>query len=105
MTPNTSGATQRNDPHDNLDRAHARQAVPVSVGIQPHGFLVCLNESSHVIQASENVKGLARRPLEQLLGAPLADLIGAEAAKRITESIGLEVPDGTPFYVGAITDP
>ena len=84
MTPNTSGATQRNDPHDNLDCAHARQAVPVSVGIQPHGFLVCLNESSHVIQASENVKGLARRPLEQLLGAPLADLIGAEAAKRIT---------------------
>jgi len=105
MTSNTSGATPRND---NPEWGRARQSSPITAGIQPHGFLVCLDENSHVVRASENIECLARRPLEQVLGAPLADLIGAEAANRIAEAIGADGPDGpdgTPLYVGVIADP
>ena len=73
--------------------------------VQPHGFVVCLDDRGRIVQASENVAELARRPLDSVLGAPLDTLTGADAARRVADAIDTRDSEGAPLYVGTLPDP
>jgi chemotaxis family two-component system sensor kinase Cph1 len=79
-------------------------AEPIHIpgGIQPHGYLLCLSNTLTILQASENLAALARRPIEQLLGNPVDVLLGAVAAERIAHASATAELDKTPLYIGVV---
>jgi light-regulated signal transduction histidine kinase (bacteriophytochrome) len=84
-------------------RPRGQRRVPAS--IQSHGFLVCLDDGCRIMQASENVAALAQRPLDEVLGAPLAALTGADAARRIADAVSARGVEGAARYLGTLADP
>ena len=84
--------------------ACAREPIHIPGGIQPHGFLVCVDEAGKVVQASQNITLLAGKDIGELLGQPLAALIGAGARLALDALDTLKV-DGAPLYAGSIEDP
>ncbi|QGZ66789.1 ATP-binding protein [Paraburkholderia acidisoli] len=83
----------------------AREPIHVPGSIQPHGFLVSLDETGRIVQASANAGALAGTSTEALLGQPLARLVGEAAARAALEALAVPGSDGTPRFVGAIADP
>ncbi|TDN48414.1 EAL domain-containing protein [Azoarcus indigens] len=83
----------------------SREPIHIPGGIQPHGFLLSVDEAGRVVQASENLAALAGAPVEALLGEPLERVLGAEAAGLAVRALrGLEA-DGAPVHAGTIADP
>ncbi|WP_062228295.1 ATP-binding protein [Aureimonas frigidaquae] len=56
--------------------ACAREPIHIPGSIQPHGFLLVIDEEqSRIVQASVNAEGLLGRPIADILGARLTDLL------------------------------
>ncbi|WP_082778772.1 ATP-binding protein [Burkholderia sp. PAMC 28687] len=79
-------------------------AEPIHIpgGIQPHGYLLCLSDTLTILQASENLAVLAKRPVEQLLGEPVDVLLGMTAAEQIAHAVASAELDETPLYIGVV---
>ena len=79
-------------------------AEPIHIpgGIQPHGYLLCLSDTLTILQASENLAVLAKRPVEQLLGEPVDVLLGITAAEQIAHAVASAELDETPLYIGVV---
>jgi chemotaxis family two-component system sensor kinase Cph1 len=60
----------------------AKEPIRTPGSIQPHGFLLTLSESLEVLQASANLASWTGFAVEDVLGKPLATLIGAETLQR-----------------------
>ena len=73
-------------------RACDREPIHVPSLIQPHGFVLVFDPHSwRVVQASANVEAFLYRPVDQVLGAQLADLFPASHAAALLA--GLKNPD------------
>ncbi|BAN23304.1 ATP-binding protein [Caballeronia insecticola] len=79
-------------------------AEPIHIpgGIQPHGYVLTLDDDLHIVQASENLSALTGGPVETLLGQPLDAVLGAAGAQRIAQTAAMAALDDSPLYVGAI---
>ncbi|AMJ65535.1 hypothetical protein AXW84_08900 [Hymenobacter sp. PAMC 26628] len=88
-----------------------REPIHLPGAIQPYGFLLCLDPSTHrVVQASANTGALVGRAAESLLGGGLGQLLGparlAEVEGRLatltetTQLLGarLEAVAGQPYF-------
>nr|WP_315595645.1 ATP-binding protein [uncultured Cupriavidus sp.] len=82
----------------------AREPIHIPGGIQPHGFLMSVDDDGIVVQASRNVALLAGAEIDAVLGKPLAELIGT-GAKLVRDALELLEAEGIPLYAGSIEDP
>lgn len=82
----------------------AREPIHIPGGIQPHGYLLSVDDAGNIVQASANVAELTGRPLDALLGEPLEAVLGdaGRLARRALE--GLQ-SDGVPHYAGSTVPP
>ncbi|MEZ0166097.1 SpoIIE family protein phosphatase [Kineococcus sp. LSe6-4] len=63
------------------------EPIHVPGAIQPHGLLLALDGRDHrVVVASENTAGLLGRAPGSVLGADLAELLGADVAARVLQA-------------------
>jgi len=82
----------------------AREPIHIPGGIQPHGFLFCIDGAGTVVQASRNVEQLAGASIDTVLGQPLARLLG-DGARLALDALGTLTAEGIPLYAGSIEDP
>ena len=67
--------------------------------IQAHGLLMALRASDRVItQVSENCERWTGLPVDQVLGRPLAQVVGEVAAERIEALVASQALDHNPSY-------
>lgn len=91
--------------------AHASQAdcasepIHIPGSIQPHGYLISLDDNGRIVQLSANAGALAGASADALLGEPLARLIGEHASQATLAALAEAGSDGTPRLVGTIADP
>lgn len=65
----------------------ASEPIQYPGAIQPHGVLLTLSEPGHqLLQVSANIETLLGQRPEQVLGQPLARLIGADAAAAVDQA-------------------
>ncbi len=63
-----------------------REAIRTPAGIQPHGFLLVLDDSSHrVVQMSDNAPGLLG--IDNLIGEPLSSVVPEEARPLLEQAL------------------
>ena len=73
-----------------------REPIHIPGAIQSHGWLLALDaQSLALMQASANVVELAGRPLDELLGQPLAMTLGSARMHFIPEYFYLKPPGPT----------
>ncbi|MNM24637.1 Phytochrome-like protein cph1 [compost metagenome] len=80
----------------------AQEPIQVPGSIQPHGFLLVLDESDlRILQASENAARWLGVPAQTLIGCALADLVsdGFDMRARLERLPGDEV---FPFHIGDV---
>lgn len=66
-----------------------REAIHLAGGIQPHGFLLAVDEADGLVaHASENTGELLGRDVADLLGRPLEHALGGELAQRVRVASG-----------------
>jgi two-component system, chemotaxis family, sensor kinase Cph1 len=66
-----------------------RESIHIPGSIQPHGFLLALDESTWKVRyASENVATFLSLELGAVLGRPVDDIIGANAAQLLRQAAG-----------------
>ncbi len=63
------------------------EPIHIPGSIQPHGFLLALNEQDEVVIASATAAQYLQRPLESIFGKTLVDLLGQELGARILASL------------------
>lgn len=85
-----------------------REPIHAPGGIQPHGYLFVVDESSlRILQLSSNVQALVGTQAESLLGTTLATALGDACSARVTEALAMSAPDvsldDVPLYLGDIT--
>ncbi len=78
------------------------EPIRIPSGIQPHGYLIALDDALRIVQASENLSTLMGGAVETLLGEPLAAAMGEAGAARVAEAAGQVGIDDSPLYLGAI---
>ncbi|WP_137927912.1 ATP-binding protein [Cupriavidus sp. 2SB] len=83
----------------------AREPIHIPGGIQPHGYLLSVDEAGRVVQASRNVAVLAGIDIEAVAGRALAEVVGAEAAGLALRALDSLEAEGIPLYAGSIDDP
>ncbi|MDR5771599.1 MULTISPECIES: ATP-binding protein [unclassified Caballeronia] len=71
-------------------------------GIQPHGYLLVLDDALRILQASENLAALTGRDIETLPGESLETVLGDVGAKRIAKAAATAEIDDAPLYVGPV---
>jgi PAS domain S-box-containing protein len=80
----------------------ADEQIRVPGSIQPHGFLLGLDEpSEHIVLASENVEEFLGTPLKLVLGSPVDLLVERELLAAIRQQRCSVEPDGMVTYLGA----
>lgn len=81
-----------------------REPIHIPGAVQPHGVLLALDESFHIVVASQNTASALGIAVEELIGHDLAHAVGAVAAASVvaamddgdlTEPIHLVLPDDT----------
>ncbi len=82
----------------------AREPIHIPGGIQPHGFLMSVDDHGIVVQASRNVALLSGTEVDAVLGKPLAELIGT-GASLVLDALDMLEAEGIPLYAGSIEDP
>jgi chemotaxis family two-component system sensor kinase Cph1 len=85
----------------------AREPIHIPGGIQPHGFLVSVDDAGNIVQASQNtalLAGKAPGQVDALLGQPLSALVGGGATLALDALATLKA-DGIPLYAGSMPDP
>lgn len=81
-----------------------REPIRIPGAIQPHGALLCLSEPElRLIQVSENLAALARRPIDQLLGSTVDTVIGERGRERLQRLLQPESQLQKPLYAGLMT--
>ncbi|MBI0331394.1 ATP-binding protein [Burkholderia plantarii] len=83
----------------------AREPIHIPGGIQPHGFLLSIDDAGIVVQASENAVELVGGAPDALPGLPLARFVGADWAATVIEALRSHESNGLPLYVGSMDDP
>jgi light-regulated signal transduction histidine kinase (bacteriophytochrome) len=86
--------------------ACAQEPIRTPGSIQPHGFLLTLNDAMEVLQASANLGDWAGIPAQAAVGRPLAGVIGEGAAQRLASELapGPQSRLGArPYYLGTFT--
>lgn len=80
-----------------------REPIHIPGGIQPHGFLINVRPDDFTVrQVSENATALFRREIDDILGCPLDELIGAEHTALVARSLLNASALAQPIYAGAI---
>jgi len=74
-----------------------REPIHVPGSIQPHGCLIVLDpELGKIVQWAGDIEGMLGRPQADPIGLTLAELLGAEAAERLSEAMRAVVPLPNP---------
>jgi len=81
-----------------------KEPIRTPGSIQPHGFVLTLADDLAVLQASANLGDWAGIAVQDAVGRPLADVIGAAAAGHLAPELGAALGP-RPFYVGTVTTP
>jgi len=80
----------------------AQEPIQVPGSIQPHGFLLVLDETDlHILQASENAEHWLGLPARELLGCALAELVGDGFDMR-AHLARLPDDEAFPFHIGDV---
>jgi light-regulated signal transduction histidine kinase (bacteriophytochrome) len=80
----------------------AQEPIQVPGSIQPHGFLLVLDETDlHILQASENAEHWLGLPAKELLGCPFAGLVSDTFDMR-AHLARLPDDEGFPFHIGDV---
>jgi two-component system, chemotaxis family, sensor kinase Cph1 len=80
--------------------AHSTGPPDTRGSIQPHGLLLVLDEPDLVVlQASRNVGELLEIDAEQILGQPVAPLLGPELAEALRQSLDGGLKEGQPVFL------
>lgn len=80
----------------------AQEPIQVPGSIQPHGFLLVLDETDlHILQASENAEHWLGLPATELLGCPFAGLV-SDAFDMRAHLARLPDDEGFPFHIGDV---
>jgi two-component system, chemotaxis family, sensor kinase Cph1 len=75
-----------------------REPIHIPGLVQPHGVLLVLHGSTlEILQVSRNTIALIDRSAEELLGQPLADLLGDEQVKRIQHCLTKDFESVNPL--------
>ncbi|HVE06664.1 MAG TPA: ATP-binding protein [Paraburkholderia sp.] len=82
----------------------AREPIHIPGGIQPHGYLISVDDAGRMVQVSANLAELAGAPASSLLGQPLSQVLGDAAALCLNE-VGTQAAPGAPRFICAIDDP
>ena len=93
--------TDAQDLLDAIERC-AEEPIHIPGSIQPHGFLLAVDEAQlRIQQVSENIRQWLGRDAEALLGQPLSALFDT---KRIESGLAaLAADDQNPFHLGDIS--
>lgn len=83
----------------------AREPIHIPGGIQPHGFLLSVDDAERVVQVSANFAALTGVEAATLLCRPLEAVLGASAARMVRQALHEFEGEGMPFYAGSIEDP
>ncbi|GIZ52302.1 ATP-binding protein [Noviherbaspirillum aridicola] len=83
--------------------ACANEPIRIPGSIQPHGFLLALDDRGVVVQASDNLAAHTGRDCREVLGGGLAASLGDEAARRVAAELARETPGQRPSYLGSVT--
>ena len=82
----------------------ADEPIRIPGSIQPHGFLLGLDEQyRHVVVASENAAEFLRLPLKLILNAPVTSLLQREVLLAIEHQLCATLPDGMVSYLGSFS--
>ncbi|QYF92332.1 GAF domain-containing protein [Massilia sp. PAMC28688] len=76
-----------------------KEPIHTPGSIQPHGFLLALSKELTVLQASDNLSSLTGVCVEDLLGQPLAHLLGAGLAERIKAALAQSEVGQRPIFL------
>lgn len=90
---------------DPNDADCARELIHIPGGIQPHGFLLSIDDTGRVLQASENAVELVGGTPDALPGRQLASFVGEAWAATILAALREHDSTGLPLYVGSMDDP
>lgn len=81
-----------------------REQVQYPGSIQPHGFMIVLQEATYqIVQVSSNVSELLGIPPNHLLGQPLAKLLDPLQADSIARNLAKEAFQGAPHHLARLT--
>ncbi len=90
---------------DPNDADCAREPIHIPGGIQPHGFLLSIDDDGRVLQASENAVQIVGGTPDALPGRTLACFVGEKWAAIVIAALREHDPNGLPLYVGSMDDP
>jgi light-regulated signal transduction histidine kinase (bacteriophytochrome) len=79
-----------------------REPIRTPGAVQPHGFLLALDEQLTVRQVSANLAPFTRMTPEQALGRPLAEVIGAEGAALLAPHLTAGGLREQPAYLATV---
>jgi PAS domain S-box-containing protein len=80
----------------------AEEQIRIPGAIQPHGFLLCLDEPHEkIVVASENAEDFLATPMKLILGSPIELVIERELLSAIRQQRCAVEPDGMVSYLGA----
>jgi light-regulated signal transduction histidine kinase (bacteriophytochrome) len=80
-----------------------REPIRTPGSIQPHGFLLALDDRLHVVQVSDNLARFTGMAPEQALGRALPDVIGEGAAAALAPGLGGGQLRERPAYIAAVS--
>ncbi|WP_020652926.1 ATP-binding protein [Massilia niastensis] len=80
-----------------------REPIRTPGSIQPHGFMLTLSPALEVLQASANLEDWTGCAVAQVLGRPLASVLGAAAHARLAPELGGGALGSRPLYLGTVT--
>lgn len=83
----------------------AREPIHIPGGIQPHGFLLSVDDDGQVVQVSANISVLVGANVESVLGQALSAVIGERGAQLVHQALRDLDTEGIPLYAGSIVDP
>jgi light-regulated signal transduction histidine kinase (bacteriophytochrome) len=78
--------TAKHVPEDALKDALEKcesEAIHLVHAIQPHGYLLAVDDCGVIRLASDNIEHVCATPFEQVLGQPLANLLGEQASQSL----------------------
>ncbi len=78
----------------------ASEPIHIPGGIQPHGYLLSIDDGGYIVQTSVNARGLAGA--DTVVGVLLSDVLGESVAARITTALAVASDDGIATYLGTI---
>ncbi|WP_151636196.1 ATP-binding protein [Noviherbaspirillum aerium] len=80
-----------------------REAIRIPGSIQPHGFLIAMEEiGGRIVQVSDNISELTGRNPADVIGLSLAETLGAQCEAQIRSSLKEQPLSTRPAYLGTL---